>query len=134
MRVTRAWEVVQTTGQPLSDWQDHTPPPIIPLTHCHPIFIDAPKDWINKRIERRFDIMLAEGALDEAQRNLASWNPADQSARAIGAPELISHLQGDLSLQDARTSAVTATRQYAKRQRTWFRARMGQWIPLDPTG
>jgi tRNA dimethylallyltransferase len=134
MRVTRAWEVVQTTGQPLSNWQDHTPPPIIPLTHCHPIFIDAPKDWINKRIERRFDIMLAEGALDEAQRNLASWNPADQSARAIGAPELISHLQGDLSLQDARTSAVTATRQYAKRQRTWFRARMGQWIPLDPTG
>jgi tRNA dimethylallyltransferase len=133
MRVTRAWEVAQTTGRPLSDWQDDTPAPIIPLANCHPIFIDAPKEWVNERIERRFDIMLDEGALDEAQRNLASWNPANQSARAIGAPELIGHLQGSLSLQDARNLAVIASRKYAKRQRTWFRARMGQWVPLDPT-
>lgn len=133
MRVTRAWEVAQTTGRPLSDWQDNTPPPIVPLADCHPVLIDAPKDWVNERIERRFDIMLAEGALDEAQQNLATWNPADQSARAIGAPELIDHLQGGLSLEDARTLAVTASRRYAKRQRTWFRARMGQWVPLNPT-
>jgi tRNA dimethylallyltransferase len=98
------------------------------------MLIDAQKDWVNERIERRFDIMLAQGALDEAQRNLATWTPAAQSARAIGAPELIGHLQGGLSLKEARTLAVTASRQYAKRQRTWFRARMGKWMPLDPTG
>lgn len=134
MRVTRAWEVAQSTGRPLSDWQDNTPPPIVTLANCHPMLIDAPKDWVNERIERRFDIMLAQGALDEAQRNLATWTPAAQSARAIGAPELIGHLQGGLSLKEARTLAVTASRQYAKRQRTWFRARMGKWMPLDPTG
>lgn len=127
MRVQRAWEVWQATGRALSDWQDNTPPPLLPLARATPILVDAPKDWLNARIARRFDAMLAGGALDEARANLPGWNPASLSAKAIGAPELIAHLRGEMTLDAAREAATIATRQFAKRQRTWFRARMRGW-------
>ncbi len=127
MRVQRAWEVRRATGRSLSDWQDNTPPPMLPLSTVTPLLIDAPKDWLTPRIERRFDLMLDGGALDEARANLTSWSPTAQSAKAIGAPELIKYLKGEMTLDAARTAAIIATRQYAKRQRTWFRARMRDW-------
>ena len=132
MRVQRAWEVLQATGRPLSDWQDNTPPPLLPLAHTTAILFDVDKDWLNARIARRFDLMLEQGALDEARANLATWNPTHLSAKAIGAPELIAHLQGSLTLDEARTQATIATRQFAKRQRTWFRSKMGRWIKYRP--
>ncbi|OWU83573.1 tRNA delta(2)-isopentenylpyrophosphate transferase [Oceanicola sp. 22II-s10i] len=131
MRVQRAWEVWRATGRPLSAWQDDTPPPLLPLHAAQPLLVDAPRDWLNDRIARRFDAMLAEGALDEAQANLDGWDPALPSSRAIGAPELIAHLRGELTLDAAREAATVATRQYAKRQRTWFRARMKKWRTLN---
>ena len=127
MRVQRAWEVLQTTGQSLAQWQDTTPPPLLPQKEAICITLDAPKDWLNARIERRFDQMLDQGALDEARTMLPHWDPTHQSAKAIGAPELIQHLQGILSLGQAREAAIIASRQYAKRQRTWFRARHKAW-------
>ncbi len=127
MRVQRAWEVLQATGQSLADWQDNTPPPLLPATAATCITLDAPKDWLNDRIARRFDQMLDQGALDEARAMLPRWNPDRLSSKAIGAPELIAHLQGALSLPDAREAAIIASRQYAKRQRTWFRARHKHW-------
>jgi len=134
MRVQRAWEVQRATGRSIAAWQADTPPPLLPLAQAQPLVIDAPKDWLNDRIARRFDMMLAEGALDEARANLAGWDPALPSARAIGAPELIAHLKGELSLDEAREAATIATRQYAKRQRTWFRNRMGDWPRLGLEG
>ncbi len=131
MRVQRAWEVLQTTGRPLADWQDNTPPPLLPLPDALPLVIDAPKDWLTPRIARRFDLMLDQGALAEAAAIHPRWNPADQSARAIGATELIAHLDGKMSLNDARDAAIIATRQYAKRQRTWFARRMRDWYRID---
>ena len=131
MRVQRAWEVLQTTGKGLAHWQDTTPPPLLPLGDCTPIVIEAGKDWLTPRIERRFDQMLDMGALDEARANLARWNPGHLSSKAIGAPELIAYLQGDMSLDAAREAATVATRQFAKRQRTWFRARMKNWHRLN---
>ena len=71
--------------------------------------------------------MIAEGALEEACRNLEHWDSRWQSSQAIGAPELIAHLQGKFNLDEAKTLAVTASRQFAKRQRTWFRKRMMSW-------
>nr|WP_239029956.1 tRNA (adenosine(37)-N6)-dimethylallyltransferase MiaA [Nereida sp. MMG025] len=133
MRIQRAWEVLQNTGRPLAAWQDETPPAVLPLDQCFPIVMDAPKDWLNARIEQRFDLMLQNGALEEAQANLARWDADHLSSRAIGAPELIAHLRGDITLQAARAAAITASRQYAKRQRTWFRARMKDWHGLDPS-
>lgn len=131
-RVARAWEVQHSTGRGLASWQDDTPPPLLPLSSACAFVLDADRDWLRARIERRFDLMLDQGALDEARANLASWNPKDPSAKAIGAPELIAYLKNDLSLEDARARAIIASHQYAKRQRTWFRKRMRDWqvIPL----
>ena len=131
-RVARAWEVQRTTGRGLASWQDDTPPPLLPLSAARAFHLDAERDWLRDRIERRFDIMLQDGALDEAQRNLATWDSKAPSSKAIGAPELIAHLKGEITLEDAREAAIIASQQYAKRQRTWFRKRMRNWqvIPL----
>lgn len=132
MRVQRAWEVQRATGKGIRAWQDETPAPLLPLKSTIPILFDVQKEWLNARIAKRFDIMLGTGALEEAQANLDRWNPKLLSNRAIGAPELISYLQGQISLEDARLNATIATRQFAKRQRTWFRSKMKQWFRYDP--
>lgn len=131
-RISRAWEVQRTTGRGLADWQDDTPAPLLPLSDACPIVLNADRDWLRDRIERRFDLMIASGALDEARQNLSTWSPKDPSAKAIGAPELIAHLTGEISLAEAKARAIIASQQYAKRQRTWFRKRMYNWkaIPL----
>lgn len=134
MRVQRAWEVLRSTGRALGDWQDETPPPLLPLHRAAPVLFDVDRDWLNARIARRFDLMLDQGALEEARANLDNWAPGRLSSKAIGAPELIAHLQGNLTLDQAREAATIATRQFAKRQRTWFRARMGDWRRYCPSG
>lgn len=132
VRVQRAWEVQQATGRGLAAWQDNTPAPLLPLDQATPILFDVDKDWLNARIARRFDMMLEQGALEEARLNLPGWNPALLSAKAIGAPELIAHLLGDMTLDEAREAATIATRQFAKRQRTWFRSKMKPWAKFRP--
>lgn len=131
MRVQRAWEVQHQTGRGLAEWQDATPPPILPLSQTHAFVVQAPKDWLNDRINLRFDLMMQAGALDEARAMLPRWNPAAQSSRAIGAAPLIATLQDKLPINEAILQAQQASRQYAKRQRTWFRARMSGWLPID---
>ena len=132
MRVQRAWEVLHATGRSLADWQDATPPPLLPLNKTAPIVINADRDWLNARINLRFDLMLEHGALDEARAMEPRWNPANLSSKAIGAPDLIAYIRGELSLEEATAAACTASHQYAKRQRTWFRARMKGWQPYIP--
>ena len=129
-RLRRAWEVLRATGRPLSDWQDHTAPPALPVADCLPLLLDADRDWLAARIATRFDRMLDAGALEEARANLPRWDRAGGARKAIGAPELIAHLRGEMTLDAARRAAITASRQYAKRQRTWFRARMRAWTAL----
>ena len=130
MRVARAWEVLQAIGQSIRSWQARTPPPLLPLEACHALHLTSPVDWLNYRLKRRFDIMISEGALEEARHNLEFWDSKWQSSKAIGAPELIAHLRGHFSLDEAKTRAVTASSQFAKRQRTWFRKRMVAWQTL----
>lgn len=126
-RIQRAWEVWTATGRGLADWQGDTPPPLLPLARAVAVQIVTPPEALAARIARRFDAMLAEGALEEARANLPAWTPAALWAKAHGAPELIAHLRGEMSLDQAREAAIILTRQYAKRQRTWFRSRMGDW-------
>ncbi len=126
-RVQRAWEVQTATGRSLTSWQAETAPPALPEDRAQTLVIDAPKDWLLDRITRRFDQMLADGALEEARAVLPDYDSGLPAHRAIGAPELIAHLRGETSLEQARDRAIVATRQYAKRQRTWFRSKMAQW-------
>ncbi|MFN3641922.1 MAG: tRNA (adenosine(37)-N6)-dimethylallyltransferase MiaA [Gemmobacter sp.] len=131
-RIQRAWEVWRTTGRGLAAWQAGTAAPLLPRDRCTAVVLRPPRDWLAARIDARFDAMLAAGALDEVVAELPHWDPALPSARAIGAPELVAHLRGETDLRTARAAAQAASRQYAKRQRSWFRNRMGDWPAMDP--
>ena len=126
-RVQRAWEVRQATGRSLADWQDDTAPPVLARDAFSGLVLDSPKEWLTPRIETRFDQMLRGGALDEARAMQDRFDPLLPSCRAIGVKEALGVLTGTFDHEQAVESATIATRQYAKRQRTWFRARMGDW-------
>jgi tRNA dimethylallyltransferase len=130
-RIQRAWEVWRATGRGLAAWQDDTGPALMPLTAAQGIVLQPETAWLNARIDARFAAMLAEGALAEARANLAAWDPTRPSSRAIGAAELVAHLQGQMTLAEAQAAASLASRQYAKRQRTWFRSNMAGWTRLS---
>ena len=131
-RVQRAWEVQRATGRSIADWQAETPPPLLDANSCAALVFDVDKDWLQDRIERRFDLMLDQGALEEVAAMADRYDPALPSCRAIGVPELMAHLQGAMTLDEARDKATIATRQFAKRQRTWFRSKMRDWTPVSP--
>lgn len=131
VRVARAWEVWRTTGKSITFWHANTPVAFLNYEKCDAICLHGPTSWLNQRIEERFKTMLRKGVLTEVERNFKKWNPTLQSSQAIGAAELIDHLSGDLSIEKASELAIIASRQYAKRQRTWFRKRMAAWTNVD---
>lgn len=130
-RVRRAWEVLTATGRGLAEWQGTKTRALLPLSTTQPILLNAPPEWLTPRIAQRFDIMVKNGVLDEVAARMDTWDPTLPSSRAIGAQELVAHLRGEMSLDAARERIVILTRQYAKRQRTWFRARMRTWQRVD---
>lgn len=131
-RVLRAWEVLEATGRGLADWRAATPPPLIPLAEARAIALTPPRDWLYARCEARFDHMIADGVLDEVRAVAAAFDPLPD-LKAVGAEELLAHLQGTLPLDEAIAKAKTETRRYAKRQLTWIRNQMGDWPTLDAT-
>lgn len=134
MRLQRAWEVLQATGRGLASWQKDTPPPLIKLTSASAIVLNSNPDWLNARIAGRFDAMVAGGALNECKAAMQNgWEPSLPSSRALGARELIAYLRDECTLNEAKESATVATRQFAKRQRSWFRNKMQGWqqVSLD---
>ena len=76
--------------------------------------------------------MLAAGALEEVAGMLPLYDFSRPAFRAIGVPELVAHLTGEIPLEEARDRATVSTRQFAKRQRTWFRSKMKQWHRIQP--
>ena len=132
-RVQRAWEVLRATGRGLSDWHRAETRPLLDPADCVRIVLSPEKSALNDRITRRFGQMVAEGALAEAREfDALGLDPALPASRVLGAPDLRAHLRGDLPLDAAVASAVTRTRQFAKRQRGWFRGRMADWTWADP--
>ena len=131
MRVQRAWEVMKTTGRGLLSWQSETPKPILDLKSCETILVDGDASFTNNRINSRFDQMLENGLLEEASKNFSTWDEKNPSSKAIGAKELMAFLNDDISMEQLKEEVVIATRQYAKRQRTWFRSKMKSWKKLN---
>ena len=127
MRVQRAWEVLKSTGRGLSSWHNETPKPTLDLNKCKAILVDGEVSLINSRIIARFDQMIEQGLIQEGKNNLATWNRLNPSSKAIGAQQLIAYLNNEISMDQLREQIITSTRQYAKRQRTWFRNKMKSW-------
>ena len=132
-RVTRALEVVLATGRSFYDWHDVNKPPTIDLARVAKVFLMPDRDDLLKRIDARFDAMMAAGALDEvralAARNL---NPSLPAMKAHGVPWLIRHLKGGIELSEAVEGGKRDTRQYTKRQATWFRNQLPQFAWVAP--
>jgi tRNA dimethylallyltransferase len=129
-RVRRAWEVGRATGRGLASWQDDTPSPLLPVERTQAFVVETDRDMLHERIVRRADLMLAGGAVDEVRAALQEFGPGSPAMKAIGAPEIAAHINDHSPLDDTRDRLVTATRQYAKRQRTWFRSNMRSWTAI----
>jgi tRNA dimethylallyltransferase len=125
-RVLRAADVFAATGRPLARWQKMAGKPVLNGLRVARFVIAPPRDELYARIDRRFDMMLAHGALDEA-RALAALDATLPAARALGVPALLRHLAGEGTLEAAADEVKRETRRYAKRQLTWFRNRMADW-------
>ena len=125
-RLTRAWEVIQATGYSLAHWQ-RQPNEGALAAHWLTLVLDPPRPALNQACADRFLAMLAHGALDEAQTMMDRNLPADcPAARVLGLGALQHYLGGSLTLEQAQTQAIQATRAYAKRQGTWFRHQIPQ--------
>ena len=119
-RIARALEVYEATGKPLSAWQAEAPIGPDPAWRFSTILIAPPRAETNAAIEQRFDKMINAGALEEV-RTIADLDVELPALKALGVPHLRRHLAGDISLEEAAARSKTATRQFAKRQMTWFK-------------
>jgi tRNA dimethylallyltransferase len=125
-RVLRAYEVFEATGTPLSRWQSEAGTPVLEGLNVAKFVLDVERAQLRERIARRFAAMLACGARAEALA-LKGLDPALPAAKMLGLRELWAMEDGALGESEAVDRAVTATRQFAKRQVTWFRHRMRGW-------
>ena len=120
-RVARALEVVRSTGRPLNAWQQHKSGGIGDAISLSPMILLPPRDWLMERCDRRFGLMMEQGAVAEVEALLArNLHPDLPVMRAIGVPDIRGWINGDTELDSAIEKGRLATRQYAKRQYTWF--------------
>jgi len=130
-RHVRAWEVVHSTGRPLSDWQKRQGEP--PPWQFKTILLAPDRAWLRARIEARFDAMLEQGVLAEVRAVFDRQpDPKWPGLKAHGAPELFRAFRGEFTVEQARQIAIDHTRQYAKRQMTWFRHQLTPDVVANP--
>jgi tRNA dimethylallyltransferase len=132
-RIARGLEVIEATGRSLDAWNRENAPPLLDPACTVRVFLDVPREQLVARIDKRFDAMLAAGALDEV-RMLATrrLNPLLSAMKAHGVPWLIRHLNGEITIEEAAAQAKRDTRHYAKRQFTWFRHQLADWTRVAP--
>ncbi|HVF37035.1 MAG TPA: tRNA (adenosine(37)-N6)-dimethylallyltransferase MiaA, partial [Sphingomicrobium sp.] len=120
-RIARALEVVKSTGRTLSEWQEHREGGIGGEIELQAMVLLPPRPWLYQRCDRRFAVMVEEGAMGEVEALLArKLNPDLPVMRAIGVAQLGARLRGEMALEQAVAAGQQATRRYAKRQYTWF--------------
>src|ERR1700716_2506567 len=132
-RIARALEVVEATGRSLTDWHRDGLPPLLPQGTFNALFLAPDRDQLYARIDARFDAMLSAGVLEEvavlAARHLDPLLPA---MKAHGVPALLRHLKGEMTLEEAEAMGRGETRDYAKRQFTWFRHQLPEFEWMKP--
>ncbi len=120
-RISRALEVIRSTGRSLAEWQAELSGGVADSVALHPAILLPPRETLYPRCDARFAAMLAGGAIDEVRALLGrQLDPALPVMRAIGVPEIAAYLAGEASLAETATRGSQATRNYAKRQYTWF--------------
>lgn len=121
-RLIRAYSVWLGTGKSLSWWQSQTSEPPYPAD-CFKLFqVDVPREELYRRCDARFLKMIEQGAMEEVKQLLTLQLPADLPImKSVGVKELGAYLHGEIPLENAIADAQQATRNYAKRQLTWFR-------------
>ena len=121
-RIARALEVVRSTGRTLRDWQAEKAGGIGGEVALRPLILLPPRDWLHRRCDARFEEIFSEEGIEEVSSLLEQGLPPSAPVmRAIGVPEIAAFLRGALSRDEALAAGRAATRQYAKRQYTWFR-------------
>ncbi len=130
-RVLRAYEVFQATGRALAQWQNAPAEPVLKDKKIAAFVLNPPRAELRTRIAARFEAMVEQGGLEEARR-LEGLDPALPAAKLLGLRPLQGLGSGTLTRDQALEAAITATRQFAKRQMTWFRHRMTHYIWFDP--
>ena len=120
-RVARALEIIRSTGRPMADWQRDKQGGIGGAVTLAPLVLLPPRDWLYARCNARFDTMLSDGGIEEVRALLdRHLNPMLPVMRAIGVREIAALIRGDADRAATLEAGRTATRQYAKRQYTWF--------------
>lgn len=133
MRIMRALEVHLATGRSIASFQGERHPGPLDGLPMLKLFINPEREQVRQRIDRRFEQMIAQGALDEvAALRARRLDPLLPVMRAHGVPGLIAHLDGTIGLDEAIARGQADTRAYAKRQVTWFRHQMAGWQAVAP--
>lgn len=131
-RVRRAYEVWLDTGKTLSEWHKLPMKKLLPEAVFKVVKILPSQEELDERCFCRFDMMMEAGALQEAEKIYEKKYDAKLPAmRALGLPELLSYLKGQCSLKKAIEQAKLHSRQYAKRQRTWFANKLEAQVVLE---
>jgi tRNA dimethylallyltransferase len=133
IRIARALEVFEATGRAISGWHCDGLPPLLEPAHLAKVFLAPERAALYRRIDARFDAMLAAGALEEVRTlHARRLDPLLPAMKAHGVPWLIRHLEGEMPLAAAAEAGKRDTRHYAKRQFTWFRHQLADWPRVDP--
>ncbi|EJZ18170.1 tRNA delta(2)-isopentenylpyrophosphate transferase [Rhizobium sp. Pop5] len=126
-RIVRALEVVKATGRSIADFQGRSGPVVIDAAKARKIVVLPERAVLHARINGRFEKMLREGAEDEVRVLLALGLPAEAPVmKAIGVSQIAAMLKGEMTRDEVLEKGAAATRQYAKRQMTWFRNQMNE--------
>jgi tRNA dimethylallyltransferase len=133
-RIVRALEVLEVTGQSIAAFQGKTGPMVIDPNRARKIVVLPERAVLHERINSRFEAMLALGAEDEVQALLALDLPPEMPVmKAIGVAQIAAMLRGEMTRTEVVENGAAATRQYAKRQMTWFRNQMDEsWERFSP--
>ena len=123
-RVMRALEVVRSTGKPLTHWQRAREGGLSGHVRLVPMILLPPRDWLAERCDARFEMMFEEGQDEVAALMARGLDPALPVMRAIGVPEIAAYQSQKLVKSEIKNAGKLATRQYAKRQYTWFRRQL----------